>query len=77
MGEDQKRLFLTIAVCLGIMLAWTAFFSPKPTERPAGEETAAPEAPKVKRVHSSARTKDDQNVAQASTTSPASSPHRR
>ena len=42
MGEDQQRLFLTIAICLGIMLVWTYLFGPEP--RPPGQGSPAPAA---------------------------------
>lgn len=48
MGDDQQRLFLTIAICLGIMLVWTWLFGPDhtavaPAAGPAG--AAGPATP--------------------------------
>ena len=44
MDDNAKRLFLTVAVCLGIMLAWTTLFAPKPKPKAPLGTTDAPAA---------------------------------
>jgi YidC/Oxa1 family membrane protein insertase len=43
--EQQKRLFLTLALVMGLMLAWNYFFAPPPPQPPTTSETPSPQAP--------------------------------
>ena len=42
MSEQNRRLLLTVAMCMVVALVWSVFFQPKP--RPAGTQQATPAA---------------------------------
>ncbi|MBI3179873.1 MAG: membrane protein insertase YidC [Deltaproteobacteria bacterium] len=43
--SEQQRIFVAVALCLGILLAWQFFFSPEPTRPPAPPPPATSAAP--------------------------------
>jgi len=52
-NSNTQRVILTVAISVGILVVWQAFFAPKPSRRSAGQEQVADSGNTGKRVEAS------------------------